>query len=240
MSAGAGMQFAHLAQSRTLTVAVLSIRHFLLPIVALGLAQSLRPVAGADHHTAGVLALPTASSAYVLAARMGYNGAYVAGLVTLSTMLGVVSLPFALAVLDGSVACLHPGCGRSAEACWPGLARRLLTFRFAKRKVSKRKGDPGCCVPPLHGQPAVLGPGASRYTRFAQTTRSLIRLNLRSSAHPQGVGKEYQYATEMSDSPWRVLVCLGIDSLYFVPAPACPVLAGPRSAETSGSGQKLV
>ena len=30
-------------------------------------------------------ALPTASSAYVLAARMGYNGAYVAGLVTLST-----------------------------------------------------------------------------------------------------------------------------------------------------------
>ena len=44
-------------------------------------------------------ALPTASSAYVLAARMGYNGGYVAGLVTLSTMLGVVSLPFALGVL---------------------------------------------------------------------------------------------------------------------------------------------
>jgi predicted permease len=44
-------------------------------------------------------ALPTASSAYVLAARMGYNGGYVAGLVTLSTLLGVVSLPFALGVL---------------------------------------------------------------------------------------------------------------------------------------------
>jgi predicted permease len=44
-------------------------------------------------------ALPTASSAYVLAARMGYNGAYVAGLVTLSTLLGLVSLPFALGVL---------------------------------------------------------------------------------------------------------------------------------------------
>ena len=46
-------------------------------------------------------ALPTASSCYVLAARMGYNGPYVAGLVTLSTVLGVASLPFALGVLGG-------------------------------------------------------------------------------------------------------------------------------------------
>jgi hypothetical protein len=46
-------------------------------------------------------ALPTASSCYVLAARMGYDGAYVAGLVTISTLLGVVSLPFALGVLRG-------------------------------------------------------------------------------------------------------------------------------------------
>jgi hypothetical protein len=30
---------------------------------------------------------------------MGYNGPYVAGLVTLSTLLGMVSLPFALGVL---------------------------------------------------------------------------------------------------------------------------------------------
>ena len=45
-------------------------------------------------------ALPTASSCYVLAARMGYDGAYVAGLVTLSTVLGMLSLPFALGVLQ--------------------------------------------------------------------------------------------------------------------------------------------
>jgi predicted permease len=44
-------------------------------------------------------ALPTASSCYVLAARMGHNGAYVAGLVTISTALGVLSLPWALGVL---------------------------------------------------------------------------------------------------------------------------------------------
>ena len=41
----------------------------------------------------------TASSCYVLAARMGYNGPYVAGLVTLSTLLGLASLPLALGVL---------------------------------------------------------------------------------------------------------------------------------------------
>jgi len=41
-------------------------------------------------------ALPTSSSCYVLAARMGYNGAFVAGLVTLSTVLGLASLGGAL------------------------------------------------------------------------------------------------------------------------------------------------
>jgi len=32
---------------------------------------------------------------------MGYNGPYVAGLVTLSTLAGMMSLPFALGVLRG-------------------------------------------------------------------------------------------------------------------------------------------
>ena len=40
--------------------------------------------------------LPTASSCYVLAVRMGYEGSFVASLVSLSTMLGVLSLPFGL------------------------------------------------------------------------------------------------------------------------------------------------
>jgi predicted permease len=44
-------------------------------------------------------ALPTASSCYVLASRMGYNGPYVAGLITLSTLLGMASLPLALGLL---------------------------------------------------------------------------------------------------------------------------------------------
>jgi malonate transporter len=43
-------------------------------------------------------ALPTASSCYVLAARMGGDGPYVAGLVTASTLLGMWSVPAALSL----------------------------------------------------------------------------------------------------------------------------------------------
>ena len=99
MAAGAGMQFGHLTQAKTLAAAVLSIRHFLLPIVALGLSRVFGLSAVQATLLLAYSALPTASSAYVLAARMGYNGGYVAGLVTLSTLLGVVSLPFALGML---------------------------------------------------------------------------------------------------------------------------------------------
>ena len=99
MAAGAGMQFSHLYQAKALAVAVLSIRHLLLPIVALGLSRLFNLSVPQTTILLAFSALPTASSAYVLAARMGYNGGYVAGLVTLSTMLGVVSLPFALGLL---------------------------------------------------------------------------------------------------------------------------------------------
>ena len=99
MAAGAGMQFGHLSQAKTLAVAVLSIRHLLLPLVALGLSSAFGLSATQSTILLAFSALPTASSAYVLAARMGYNGGYVAGLVTLSTVLGVASLAFALGVL---------------------------------------------------------------------------------------------------------------------------------------------
>ena len=101
MAAGAGMQLGTLATAKRLGVAVLCIKHLGLPVAAFGLA---RLFALNDSQTTVLLmfsALPTASTCYVLAARMGYNGPYVAGLVTLSTLLGMVSLPFALGVLRG-------------------------------------------------------------------------------------------------------------------------------------------
>jgi predicted permease len=100
MAAGAGMQFGSLAQAKALGVLVLSIKHLAMPLMAFGFARLF----GLNPTQAAVLlmfsAVPTASSCYVLAARMGYNGPYVAGLVTLSTLVGMASLPFALGVLD--------------------------------------------------------------------------------------------------------------------------------------------
>jgi predicted permease len=99
MSAGAGMELKALNQGKLLGTLVLTLKHLVLPCLAWGLAQyfELPPL-----QTTVLLifsALPTASTCYVLASRMGYNGPYVAGLVTLSTLLGMVSLPFALGVL---------------------------------------------------------------------------------------------------------------------------------------------
>ncbi len=102
MAAGAGMQFRSLAQAKALAVSVLTIRHLLMPLIALGLSWVFRLSPVQTTVLLAFSALPTASSCYVLAARMGYNGAYVAGLVTLSTLLGMVSLPFALGILRGS------------------------------------------------------------------------------------------------------------------------------------------
>ncbi|MBT9506437.1 AEC family transporter [Rhodoferax sp.] len=99
MAAGAGMQFGALTRAKTLAVAVLSIKHFFLPLMALGFSHLFRLDPVQTTVLLAFSALPTASSCYVLAARMGYDGAYVAGLVTLSTLLGMLSLPFALGVL---------------------------------------------------------------------------------------------------------------------------------------------
>lgn len=99
MAAGAGMQLGSLTQARTLSVLVLGTKHLAMPLMAWGLSRlfQLDPV-----QTSVLLmfsAVPTASSCYVLAARMGYDGPYVAGLVTVSTLLGMLSLPFALGIL---------------------------------------------------------------------------------------------------------------------------------------------
>jgi predicted permease len=99
MAAGAGMQMGALAKAKTLAVSVLTIRHVLLPLVALAMSHLFGLSAVQTTVLLAFSALPTASSCYVLAARMGYDGAYVAGLVTLSTLLGVGSLTFALGVL---------------------------------------------------------------------------------------------------------------------------------------------
>ena len=100
MVVGAGMELGSLQKAKVLGTSVLLIRHLITPILAWILADVL----GLDALQTTVLmafsALPTASSCYVLANRMGYDGSLVAGLVTLSTVLGGFSLWFALGVLQ--------------------------------------------------------------------------------------------------------------------------------------------
>jgi malonate transporter and related proteins len=98
MAAGAGMQLGPLARAKSLSIALLAIRHFATPLMAWGLARGLGLSPTQTTVLLAFSALPTASSCYVLAAKMGYDGALVAGLVTLSTLLGMVSLPFALSL----------------------------------------------------------------------------------------------------------------------------------------------
>jgi predicted permease len=99
MAAGAGMYFGDLIKAEVLAISLLTIRHLITPILAWGLARALALDATQSSVLLAFSALPTATNCYVLATRMGYNGAFVAGLVTLSTVLGMLSLPFALGVL---------------------------------------------------------------------------------------------------------------------------------------------
>jgi len=103
MAAGAGMQLRALNHAKLLGSAVLLIRHLLMPLLALGLCLAFRLSPLQSTILLMFSALPTASSCYVLAARMGYDGPYVAALVTVSTVLGMISLPLALSVLRGFV-----------------------------------------------------------------------------------------------------------------------------------------
>ena len=99
MGAGAALRWGGLKSAPGLAAAFMAIRHAVLPAVAIGLTALL--VVPPAQRTVVVLfaALPTASSCYVLASRMGGDGPYAAGLVTLSTLLAMLSIPLWLAVL---------------------------------------------------------------------------------------------------------------------------------------------
>ncbi|MBI5258389.1 MAG: AEC family transporter [Burkholderiales bacterium] len=99
MAVGAGLRFGALREAPRLAAALMAIRHGVLPAVAIGLALVLALPPGQAAVLVSFAALPTASSAYVLATRMGGHGSYVAGLVTVSTLLGMLGLPLALALL---------------------------------------------------------------------------------------------------------------------------------------------
>ena len=99
MAVGAGLRFGALREGPGLAAALLAIRHLVLPAVAIALVLWLQMPAAQQAVVIAFAALPTAPTTYVLAVRMGGHGAYVAGLVTVSTLLAMPGLPLALAAL---------------------------------------------------------------------------------------------------------------------------------------------
>ena len=100
MAAGAGLGIGSLTLAPRLSAGLLAIRHAALPLLAIGVAFALRLPTVQTLILVSFAAMPTASSSYVLAARMGGHGPYVAGLVTLSMLLSIVTLPAWLALLQ--------------------------------------------------------------------------------------------------------------------------------------------
>ena len=99
MAVGAGLTMGALRDAPRLAAALLAIRHAVLPALAIALVLSSGLSAAQQALVVSFAALPTSSSAYVLAVRLGGHGPYVAGLVTLSTLIGMAGLPLALAAL---------------------------------------------------------------------------------------------------------------------------------------------
>ncbi|SNT15200.1 hypothetical protein SAMN06265795_11568 [Noviherbaspirillum humi] len=99
IAVGAGLRLSGLHQGKAMAAYFLAIKLLALPAIAyvLGRWLALPPL---QLQIAVIFcALPTASSAYVLAVRMGGNGPFVAFLISASTVLSVLTLPFWLGLV---------------------------------------------------------------------------------------------------------------------------------------------
>jgi predicted permease len=99
MAVGAGLRLGALREGPGLAAALLSIRHAVLPLAAISMVLLLGLPPAQQAVVVAFAAMPTASSSYVLAVRMGGHGGFVAGLVTVSTLIAMAGLPLALVLL---------------------------------------------------------------------------------------------------------------------------------------------
>lgn len=93
IAVGAGLRLSVLHEAKGLAAYLLTVKLLVLPTIGYGLALWLGLEGLQLQIAVAFCALPTASSAYVLAARMGGNGPYVAFLISASTVLSMVTLP---------------------------------------------------------------------------------------------------------------------------------------------------
>ncbi|MFZ6656852.1 AEC family transporter [Undibacterium sp. TJN19] len=99
LAVGAGVKLSGLNEAKGMASYFLSVKLLALPVIALLLGQWLALPPLQLQIAVIFCALPTASSAYVLAARMGGNGPFVAFLISASTVLSVLTLPFWLSLV---------------------------------------------------------------------------------------------------------------------------------------------
>jgi predicted permease len=90
---GAGLKLKGLSEARGISSYFITVKLIVLPAIALGLASWFELPPLQMQIAVMFCALPTASSAYVLAARMGGNAPLVAFLISAGTLLSIVTLP---------------------------------------------------------------------------------------------------------------------------------------------------
>lgn len=100
IAVGAGLRLSGLHQAKAMASYFLAVKLLALPAIGLLLGRWAGLPALQLQIAVVFCALPTASSAYVLAARMGGNGPFVAFLISAGTVLSVATLPFWLALAN--------------------------------------------------------------------------------------------------------------------------------------------
>ncbi|MEY3263926.1 MAG: hypothetical protein RL717_1403 [Pseudomonadota bacterium] len=90
---GAGLKLTGLAEARGISAYFVFVKLIALPAIALGLGRWMALPPLQLQIAVMFCALPTASSAYVLATRMGGNGTLVAFLISAGTLLSIATLP---------------------------------------------------------------------------------------------------------------------------------------------------
>ena len=101
LAVGAGLRFGTIHGARAFAAWITAVKLAAMPAAALGMGMLLALPSGPMRMAMLFAAMPTATSAYVLANRMGGDGQLVAWLVSVSTLVSMVTMPLWLMAVAG-------------------------------------------------------------------------------------------------------------------------------------------
>lgn len=101
LAVGAGLRFGSIHGARAFAVWITAVKLAAMPAAVLGVGTLLALPAGPMRMAMLFAAMPTATSSYVLANRMGGDGQLVAWLVSVSTLASIVTMPLWLTLVAG-------------------------------------------------------------------------------------------------------------------------------------------